>query len=340
MILKVIIADEINEFEFDDNEVLIGSNPSNHIFLNYEGISAIHLKIFETTEGLKLINQSKEFSTYIGDSLLKFGEEILFNNLSVEVGGIFISSISPAKVSTSNTADETKNFTIQFDQLNEEPQVEIDDLLPPDLSKEDFISDEEKVAIQIKNEFEKDKNIDREKYKPDILIPSGISSATKKTSKKNTKKETNSTKISSLEDNFTKRRSNTRKKTRTRKKNKHIPSSRFSLSTIIITSCTFCVVAIIYYFQFYKKETQVTLNNEIAGFQLLSSPIYMVNQKINIFQEVINKGLCEEEAVRQLCQTFNDQVVPKNYEGFTLFNDEIYLFISNETLEILNLNSL
>ena len=208
MKLKVDIAEEIQEQEFENEEVFIGSDPSCDLFLDYEGIGLKHVRVFKVNHNYFAEDLNSGQETFIGSRLLEpGGKSQVSPDAPIELGGIYIyveedlkdlfhlnTTLSVVEETTEeegnslesiddllnnasiSSGDDTELEALVNDQADQEEQDEEDE-------HEDHSSDLDLFANAIPDEDDipekfKEEPIINEKFKPNLFADSSISSST------------------------------------------------------------------------------------------------------------------------------------------------------------------
>ncbi len=366
MRLQVEIGDDIQEYELDDNEVVIGSSESCDICLAFEGVDDQHLRLISKNDDVFATILTNRFPTLVNDVPVEVGKAFEFSSFfPIEIGGIFITKLDEVTEVQTQSLDEataiiTPDFLNQLNETSDEADsieyVEEDDDLPPDLppvpginsldeetldeeilgdeeelAADDFISDEEKIAQEIKAKFESEKKVDREKYKPEIFVPSGITSKPQ---------------IGEITQNRVITRGTSSKKSKTKKSKKRKranPSAKRGTSLItpkglFILCFTLFLFSFIYYFRYYKVNKLAEFKkSQIAAAvkqKIKFSPITDKNIKrfSKRYTEVLNLGLCTTPKLKVICDEYAPEQTRSEFEGYSIKGDTLILFTDQNAL--------
>ncbi|MAZ47966.1 MAG: hypothetical protein CME65_05345 [Halobacteriovoraceae bacterium] len=314
MRLIVFIGEEHQVFEFEKNQVLVGSDPRCDIELNYEGVGRTHLRFVEKGGEYFLQDLKSGFKTEVNQRIMKPGSAIKINFVfPVEIGGILLKL---------------------EDENDDAPVFDEDSLFDNELSEDEGDQDSTDEASHFLNEinksFEEKHTGEREKYKPNLM--SGISDSDTTGTFKINENQLGSGPKESLSQKVGSKKVNARKSRRKLNKvNVQSNTQRFSLGTVLAVGLLLLVASWIFYTKhFNSPNTEV--KKAIVEKDLILKPtkIAKVTEDNQFLQTKIQTKGCLTE--KEICLAINPEDDYQSAESIQKQGKSIIVFMRTDSL--------
>lgn len=368
MKLRVEITDDIEDFEFSEETIFIGSSDDCHITLPYEGVASAHLEISHEEDRYFISELGSGEKTFVNGELISPSSRFEFNSFfPVEIGGILIYLVDES-VEGSEELDESLNrisqditSSINLDKLN---LVDVDSKESTEIERDTIPGErkylEEKVNLgtlsetagalsefaeseiidpldALEREIEQSEintreqnNFERERFKHEIMAPSsGTSSGTGSQSFKIKVPTTRTSTKVSVNKKEQKQRPFRNKITRKPKSN--------SLGPILILSLVLVITGGIYYFEYYKKElkeTAITKSPKKKEYDLSIGSNMRFSKFESKYDYFINEPKCLKSIEKLMCRRIgaSEGAGLAEYEGAKVIADTLFIGVRQKSL--------
>jgi pSer/pThr/pTyr-binding forkhead associated (FHA) protein len=361
MKIRVEIGDEATAYEFSEDKISIGASEDCEICLPYEGIADKHLEIV-SSKGQFFVNElSSGEKTYLNGELVPPLSRTQFNTFfPFEIGGILI-FLENDGVEAEEELDESLNrmsrditTTINLNKLNLVDENEkatesttaqdvssdwkpFDPLEgteePDELNEENSNLSEQAALARIESHNSESKNINKEKYKPNIFGLSDDSSSKEDSQSFKIKvpQTLTKTKIKRPSAARGKLKDSQRIRSKIQKKSKEN-----GLGSIIILSIVLIITGAVYYLKYHKPN----LKNTAITKTIIKESKYAVDISVNKlmapykskYKFFVNEKKCLSPLEEKICSHFGGKEKLEEFEGVKSIDKTLYIGLSRSTL--------
>lgn len=330
MRLIVFIGEEHQVFQFEKNQVLVGSDPRCDIELNYEGVGRTHLRFVEKGGEYFLQDLKSGFKTEVNQRVMKPGSAIKINFVfPVEIGGILLKLEDESD--DAPIFDENSLFDNEFDdEFNDEFDDEFDDEKDQGESEDDSADEASHLLNEINKSFEQKHSGEREKFKPNLL--SGISDTESTGTFKISENQLSSGPKESFSQKVGSKKVNARKsRKKLNKVNVQSNTQRFSLGTIVALGLILLVASWIFYTKhFNAPKTEVKKAVVEKDLILKPTKISKVTEDNRFLQTKIQTKGCLTD--KEICLAINPEDTYQSAESIQRQGKSISVFMRIDSL--------